>query len=87
MKTNSLIMLEALLYTPNPATTQHVKDLLAGRRPAWYKGDLTVEELATLGHLGDFLKAVMTGDLRGAWRSADELNKQALEPVILDPFR
>ena len=64
---------DRVFLPPDVVTGQHF-----GRR----ESSLTMEEAASKGILGGFLKAVMVGSDQEIWQLADELNQQAIAHLI-----
>ena len=87
MNTNARVMLEALQHSANEATSESAKALLTGAKMPWAPEGVSTEELAVAGRLGGFIAAVMTGDLREAWRAGDALNQLCLEDTVGKAFR
>jgi hypothetical protein len=82
MNCNARLMLESLRDSSNLRTRANAEAILIGREIPLGEHYYTAEELATMGSLGGFLKAVMSGNLTMAWRLADEQNKEALATVV-----
>jgi hypothetical protein len=87
MNTNARIMLQALQHSCNETTSESARALLTGAKMPWAPEGVSTEELAVAGRLGGFIAAVMTGDLREAYRAGDVLNQLALENVVPEAFR
>ena len=82
MNSNTRLMLEALRHSPNENTREHAIDVLEGRAIPFDSKGLGAEQLATTGILGDFLRAVMTGDFLAAYGAADLHNQRALRSIL-----
>lgn len=79
MNSNARLMLEALTHSTNGVTQDSAKAILEDRD---YPNGRKAEELATTGILGDFIKAVMTGDFLAAYGAADLYNQRALRSIL-----
>lgn len=75
-------LLQALRQSYNATTAHCAKGIVTGQHFGRRESSLTMEEAASKGILGGFLKAVMVGSDQEIWQLADELNQQAIAHLI-----